>query len=773
MPIQTSARAQTYSIDITRPVTPILTGHLNLGGQNVAGESLAFDSYTVRWNDRLTIPVMGEFHYARCRRDDWPDALDKIKAGGVTIVATYVFWNYVEEEQGVFDWSGSNDLRYFIQLCGARGLKAIVRLGPFAHGECRNGGLPDWLYGQPFEVRSTDARFLAYTHRLYTEIAAQLDGLLFKHGGPVIGVQLDNEYMHCGAPWEVPFRQGVEWVSAGTEGAVYMRALKQLAQEVGLDVPLYTSTAWVRSPLLEGEMLPMQGGYAFTPWSPDPNFQQQPTHEFLFRDRHRFPVTNGAASYDGTRYPFAGCEIGSGIMVTYYHRPIVPPESVEAMAVMNLAGGANLLGYYMFHGGTHRVGRHSYMNEFTVPRLTYDFQAPVGEFGQIRPSFNRLRLLHTFLSDFGALLAPMRVMLPDNAATITPEDTAHLRYAARALGDSGFVFINNYQDHVELPEYTGVRLHVQTANGPLVFPRATSMTVARDSSAILPFGLSLDGLRLEYATTQLLARLAHDGETTYLFFAPHRMPGEYAFARSSYQSLAVEGGEVAEDNETTVITVSPGLDCALSFTLDSGQRVRILTLTREQAEHTTRQPLRGQERFIIADAALIQDVDTSYFTGPDAQVDYQVFPALAGPPASRSGLWSQHTAAVPAREITLAVEKLTEARAVVQLPPDLYDGVSNVLLRVDYTGDTGGCFIEGQLVHDNFWNGTPWEIGLRQMAPQPEGATLLLHITALTRTPGSKTFTPTGMAFYPDVDRDQIARIDQITAVPVYRIALS
>jgi len=726
----------------------------------------------MRWNDRLTIPVMGEFHFSRCRREDWEQELLKVKALGVTIVATYVFWNYVEEEQGVFDWSGNNDLRRFIQLCGRCGLKALVRLGPFAHGECRNGGLPDWLYGQPFEVRSTDPRFLAYTCRLYGEIAAQLTGLLFKDGGSVIGVQLDNEYMHCGAPWEVPFRQGVEWVSAGTEGADYMRMLKQLALEVGLDVPLYTSTAWVRSPLLEGEMLPMQGGYAFTPWSPDPNFKQQPTHEFLFRDRHRFPVTNGSASYDGTRYPFAGCEIGSGIMVTYHHRPVVPPESVEALAIMNLAGGANLLGYYMVHGGTHRVGRHGYMNEFTVPRFTYDFQAPIGEFGQVRPSFRCLRLLHTFLADFGALLAPMRVMLPDNAATITPEDTTQLRYAARALGGSGFVFVNTYQDHVEMRDYQDVRFRLLTESGTVVFPRTAGVTVTRDISAILPFGLSLDGLRLAHATTQLLTRIEHQDDVAYIFFAPRGMLSEYAFIRSTYQTLTVGGGTLVEDAETTVVTVAPGLACVLTFTTEAGRTVRILTLTREQAERTCKHRLWGEDRFIMSDATWVAEDETSAFISMgEAEVAFSVFPAVETD-AAPTDLWSRHVVCTPQRAITLDVEPLKANRAVVRLPNDLFDGVDNVILRVDYVGDTGSCFINGRLVHDDFWKNTPWEIGLKQVAPQPAGVELLLHITALAGKADGTTYMPTGMAFYPNPNGDQIAQIERVEAVPVYRVVI-
>lgn len=774
-----SETTRTYTLDVTGTTVPQVSGHLKLGGRSPSGETIAFTNYVMLRDGKPCIPVMGEFHFSRYRHQDWEEELRKIKAGGVDIVATYVFWNHIEEDEGVFDWTGNRNLRQFVALCGRCGLEVIVRLGPFAHGECRNGGLPDWLYGRPFEVRSLDPRFLAYTRRLYHEIARQIDGLLFKDGGPVIGVQLDNEYMHCGAPWETPFRPGTEWVPSGSDGAAYLMALKQIALDEGLDVPIYSVTAWLRSPVPEDEALPMQGGYVFTPWNPDPNYVQPPTVEFLFRDRWLHPVTGGEPTYDPTRYPLACCEIGGGIMTTYYHRPIVPPEAVEGLAFMNLASGANLIGYYMYHGGTNPVGKHGYLNEFTVPRLSYDFQAPIREFGQIANSFRALRLLHTFLKDFGDLLAPMRVVLPDNAVT-TPEDTTTLRYAARASDGAGFLFINSYQDHVETQDIPDVCVEVQTTRGTLSIPRAQPMTVQKNVSAILPFGLALDGVRLQHATTQLLARIEADSTINYVFFAPRGMVSEYAFETDSFESLVVAGGAVIEASAATIVRVVPGLDCALTFTA-GGKMVRVLTLTREQAERGTKQTLWGRERFVISEATLISSDDGAYLLSEGQnEADLLVFPppdgtleTPFGPCAeTEAGPFRRYTARAPQKEINLSVERLTPDKAVVRLLPDLHDGTSNVYLRVEYAGDIGNCFIDGKLVSDNFYNGTPWEIGLLQIAPEPAGVELFFLITPITRQSGAQTYTPTGMTFRPDVDAEQIAAIDRISAVAEYKIPL-
>ncbi len=761
----------TRTLDLTGASLPITSGHLRLGGANPQGHTIAFTNYYMLRDGVPCIPVMGEFHFARYPAALWEDALLKMRAGGIDIIASYVFWNYVEEDEGAFDWSGNRDLRRFVELCAAHDMPLIVRVGPFAHGECRNGGLPDWLYGRPFEVRSNDPRFLAYVRRLYEQIAAQLDGLLFRDGGPVIGIQLDNEYMHCGAPWEVTFRQGMEWVPAGSEGDSYILTLKALARNVGLDVPIYTCTAWRNSPIPEGEVLPMQGGYAFTPWSPDPDFRQSPTREYLFRNRHRDPVTNGIPTYDAEKYPLVCCEIGGGIQITYYHRPVVPPASVEALAVVNLAGGSNLIGYYMYHGGSHPVGAHSFMNEYTVPRISYDFQAPIREFGQFGDSFRCLRLVHRFAADFGDLLAPMTVVLPADADAITPEDTTSLRWAARARDGAGFLFLNNYQDHVETRDIADIRLQLRLAGETVTIPRSHPLTLEKDVTAILPFGLWLGGVALVYATTQLMTKL-HDGDTTcYCFFAPRGMVSEYAFASGSYRSLDVQGGAVVESEGRAYVTVTPGTDCRITITTTSGEQVHILTLTREQAERASKQKLWGAERLVIADGTLVGDGDDcSLYTVGNGDASLLVYP----PPAdarSDDGHFARYTLGVAPKDARVAVEMLGADRAVLRFPPEILDGVDNILLRIDYVGNVGSAFVDGRLIHDNFGNGMVWEIGLRHYEPllQKEW---LIHVSPMIQDGAGQRFIPTGMSFSPSPDSQPLAVIRSISVVPVHNTPL-
>ena len=136
---------------------------------------------------------MGEFQYSRYPASEWEQEILKMKAGGVTIVSTYVFWIHHEEIEGHFDWSGQRDLRRFVELAGKHGMLVWVRVGPWDHGEVRNGGLPDWLL-QKCATRENDPAYLKYVARFYGEIGRQLKGLFWKDGGPIAGVQIENEY---------------------------------------------------------------------------------------------------------------------------------------------------------------------------------------------------------------------------------------------------------------------------------------------------------------------------------------------------------------------------------------------------------------------------------------------------------------------------------------------------------------------------------------------------------------------------------------------------
>ena len=263
---------QKHFIDLNQPVNVIYNTLDHLQGTNPAGEHISFTNHYMMINNKPFFGICGEFHFSRYNWRKWEDEIIKMKMAGVNIIPTYIIWNHHEEIKGRFRWNGNFNIRYFVQLCQKHDIYVILRVGPFVHGEARNGGLPDWLYGEPCRVRSNDKRYLSHVKRYYHEIGRQINGLMYKDGGPIIGVQLDNEYCHAGAPWEMTTGTSNEWISNGSydtdaiEHHKHIENLKEIAIEAGLIAPIYTGTGWGGAQASPDSVLPLWGGYAFWPW---------------------------------------------------------------------------------------------------------------------------------------------------------------------------------------------------------------------------------------------------------------------------------------------------------------------------------------------------------------------------------------------------------------------------------------------------------------------------------------------------------------------------
>ena len=287
------------------------TGFLNLGLYPHPTRSLEVNSRYLVLDGRPWMPVMGEFHYSRYPENEWAGELAKIKAGGVDVVASYVIWNHHEAVQGRWRWDGQRDLARFIDLAAEAGLFVYLRPGPWVHAEVRLGGFPDWL-AATCEPRSNDPAYLAHVRRLYGEIAAQARGRLWCDGGPVIGLQLENEYGGTG-----PGR-----------GAEHIAALKQLAIDVGLTVPIYTVTGWPTLDIPPREVLPVSGAYADGFWQGSRE-ALPPSGVFLFNTRRvigemgNVDGTPAAGLIDTAHYPFCLAEAGGGMAQSYHRRPVV------------------------------------------------------------------------------------------------------------------------------------------------------------------------------------------------------------------------------------------------------------------------------------------------------------------------------------------------------------------------------------------------------------------------------------------------------------------
>lgn len=713
----------TYSLDMAYPKKKIFGGHLKLGGSNPQGDTISFTNYYMKKNGEPMLPIMGEFHYSRYPCRYWEEAILKVKASGLDIVSTYVFWNIHQEEEGIFDWSGNRNLRYFVELCAKHNMWTIVRIGPFCHGEIRNGGLPDWLYGKSFQVRSNDKGYLNYVRRLYNEIGRQLEGFMFKDGGPVIGIQLENEYQCSASPWALTYKdQPVEYTGSSDDGPAHMKMLKKLAIEAGLAAPIYMATGWGGAVIIEGETLPVTAAYPYPNWA-----KAEPSTFYRFKDVHKNP--DSPARYDTEQYPLFYVEMGGGMMATYNRRPIVSPASLEALVTRALGSGANGIGYYMYHGGSTPVGKHGFMSDHAsgYPNISYDFQAPLGEFGQVNDSYRYLKTLHLFINEFGPILAPMVTVLPEGAEHIKPTDAIVLRYAARAKDNSGFLFLVNFQDHCQIQDIKNIKLSLKLPDETLTVPRDKDLTLKRETSAIFPFNLSLGGVLLKYATTQPLTKIENNSVIHYFFYAPQGTRSEYAFDRSTIKKIQATAARIINDNGCTYLTVQPGTGSLIELIRTDGSRVSITTLTRQQALKCWKMTVWGRERLILSEATVLnrgeflqlQQMANSNMTVsiyPD--VEGGLVTSVGGIQRNFDGIFVSYQIAIPDRRIQLEVKRVSKNKAVVKLPLDAMEGLNDIFLKIDYVGDTGMAFIDGTLAADNFYQGLPWWIGLKRFAPE-------------------------------------------------------
>ncbi|MBW3093510.1 beta-galactosidase [Bifidobacterium sp. 82T10] len=780
---------------------------------------IGFTDHGLTFDGRPRYIIAGELHFSRMSSRRWDDELAKMRMAGVNTVSTYVFWNHHEEHEGVWDFTGSRDLRAFVELCAKHGLYVILRPGPFNHGECRNGGLPDWLYGKPYRVRSCDQGFLDDVRSYYARIGEQIQGLLYEDGGPIIASQLDNEYMHSSAPWEMTTGISDEWVYSSREGDAYMRALKRIAVETGIRVPFYTCTGWGGAPV-PPDMLPLWGGYAYWPWifyqnQSDGQPRKHPlTEEYVYRDyRSQDPVLAGdfRPPYDPTTRPYACAEMGGGMMVSYHYRFSLPYKSVDAMTNVKMASGCNFLGYYVFHGGTNPKGDGIYFNESQVSKISYDYQATIGEFGQLRESYRRVKSLHYFANAFGDDLCRMDTVTPRESAAIRPDDLDSLRYALRTDGTRGFLFLNNFQDHATMQDRHDQSVAIRLADGDdAVFDR---LSLAADENCVLPFNMDLDGIMLRTATAQPVTRIRPHGENadTFVFLTPRGMgEGRFVFDADAAVSGCLSRRDPAGANDgedlriaverdkygrTVVLVPERAAFARFDVTVD-GAHARIVCVNRPTADRMF--VVRGEALVFSDDAVYERDGELVVESmrdgagivvypadycrslgnvpvrsdGPDdllgrAEIVFDKTGMVAESPVVAEEVSSPDAIADPDRMQTPTVTRLADDRYAIGLPSGFLSklGAKDALLRIRYRGDIGWLFCGSELVHDNFCNGDPWDIGLREFADRIPGHGLTLVITPLKK--GAKVNVDSPMAARMETSDETVCELLDVSLVPV------
>jgi beta-galactosidase len=825
-----SAGTQTVAtpirIDASQPWRePGPAGYAEGSATNPSGVTLGLNNRFLTLDGKPWIPVAGEFHFSRYPRDQWEDEILKMKAAGVNVISAYVIWIHHEEIRGQFNWSGQRDLRAFAQLCNKHGMYMIARIGPWDHAEVRNGGLPDWVLKKG-PTRENDPVYLASVRTWYDQIGEQLKDLLWKDGGPVIAIQLENEYSKRGPG----------------AGEAHILELKKLALSSGLDVPLYLVTGWDNAVVPQRAVIPVYGGYPDAPWdSSITKLQPAEVYAFRFQSRVGANVNDtrgrgepGVLPSASDSLPYFTAEIGGGIEDTYHRRPVIAPDDIAAMVPVMLGSGVNLYGSYMFQGGENPDGKLTTLQESQetgypndLPIKSYDFQAPLGEFGQERASFRKLKVFNYFLNDFGADLAPMSVSAP----SAQPRNSADLsvpRVAVRSRGDAGFIFFNNYVREAEMPARHAAQFQIRLPGSENNGNSGVTLTIPHrpidlPSGAyfIWPFNLRLDGVTLSYSTAQLFTRLEnsdlHDSRIDTVYF--EALPGiaaEFAFDAATVRAVKVSSGEAVTDSGVLYVTgIQPGVASSIDIVSSDGTSLRLVVLTSSEAEDAWKVRIGDGDHLLITGQDFLADPDIRpaqiwLRSLANPHFEFSITPPTTAPlkanvpltPSALTDRTATFTAEVPLWNAALQstqVQPAGEAPPVktgpaqewrphgvaqapgggelpqaakwsIAVPAGALDHLSELFLEVRYEGDLARLSANHKLLDDDFFNGEPWAVGLsRFLAPNGSGKFELSILPLRNDAPVYFEF-PRPLQFGPD---GQIDKLDSIRLVPEYQVEIA
>ncbi|HUX66543.1 MAG TPA: glycoside hydrolase family 35 protein [Terriglobales bacterium] len=316
----------------------------------VAGDQFTLDGGPV-------VLRSGEMHYPRVPRPYWRDRMRKLRALGLNTLCTYVFWNAHEPRPGEFDFSGNLDLAAYLRTAQQEGLWVILRPGPYVCTEWDFGGFPAWLLQSPgMRVRSASPRFLEAADGYLRRLGREVGGLQITRGGPVVLVQVENEYGSYGDDHD------------------YMAAIRDLIRGAGFEVPLYTADGPSRRDL---------GGGALPDLPCAINFGDTDAPEQAFAARARVRPSG----------PRLCGEYWVGWFDHWGERHHTTPPAHAAAGLDWMLGQGISCNLYMAHGGTSFgfMAGANFGRTYQPDTSSYDYDAPIDEAGRPTPKFDALR----------------------------------------------------------------------------------------------------------------------------------------------------------------------------------------------------------------------------------------------------------------------------------------------------------------------------------------------------------------------------------------------
>ncbi|CAH9073495.1 unnamed protein product [Cuscuta epithymum] len=320
------------------------------------------------WKDGKPFRIIGgDVHYFRIHPEFWEDRLLRAKALGLNTIQTYVAWNIHEPRAGQLVFEGFADIFSFLRLCQKLDLLVMLRIGPYICAEWDLGGFPAWLLAiEPaLRLRSSDPAFIDYVERWWGILLPKLTHFLYKKGGPVAMVQIENEFGSYG------------------DDKAYLYHLVRLARRhLGYDVLLYTTDGGTRETLEKGTI---RGDAVFS--SVDFSTGDDP-----------WPIFKLQKEFNGPgKSPSLSSEFYTGWLTHWGEKVASTDADFTASSLENILAGNGSVVLYMAHGGTN-FGFYSGANtgsdqsDYKPDLTSYDYDAPIKESGDVdNPKYKALR----------------------------------------------------------------------------------------------------------------------------------------------------------------------------------------------------------------------------------------------------------------------------------------------------------------------------------------------------------------------------------------------
>jgi len=341
-------------------VAALLAGSVSSTSQNQPAPSQTFAVVNGQFQfDGKPYQILsGEMHYPRVPRAYWRDRFQKARAMGLNTITTYVFWNIHEPRPGVYDFAGQNDVAEYIREAQKEGLNVILRPGPYVCAEWDLGGYPSWLLkDRSLLLRSTDPKYIAAMNEWFVRLAKELSPLLLHNRGPIIAIQVENEYGSFG------------------DDHAYMESVKDALLKSGLataDTLLYTADGPEQVP--KGSLPGLPAVINFGTGDAKQGF------ETLKKLRPDGPFMTG--EYWAGWFDHWG---------EHHHTTAVAANAAEYEWMLQQGYSVSM---YMFHGGTSfgfMSGANSNGTNYEPDTTSYNYDAPLNESGQPTPKFTAFR----------------------------------------------------------------------------------------------------------------------------------------------------------------------------------------------------------------------------------------------------------------------------------------------------------------------------------------------------------------------------------------------